>query len=82
MIRVGHTMQAGGQFGLPEVNLGIIPGSGGTQRLPRLVGVANAAELIATGRLLRSEAARDLGIVDRIVAGEGQSVFLCRAAFG
>ena len=50
--------------GLPEVTLGIIPGAGGTQRLPRLVGVARAIELIATGERIRGDAAQALGLVD------------------
>lgn len=53
--------------GLPEVTLGIIPGAGGTQRLPRLVGVAKAIELIATGERVRGNAAHALGLVDAIV---------------
>ena len=56
--------------GLPEVTLGIIPGAGGTQRLPRLVGVARAIELIATGERVRGDAAKSLGLVDAIVEGE------------
>jgi len=53
--------------GLPEVTLGIIPGAGGTQRLPRLVGVARAIELIAAGERVRGDAAKSLGLVDAIV---------------
>ncbi len=50
-------------FGLTEVRLGIIPGAGGTQRLPRLIGVAAAKELILLGRRIDAERARELGLV-------------------
>ncbi|MDJ0887018.1 MAG: enoyl-CoA hydratase-related protein [Desulfobacterales bacterium] len=54
------------RFGLPEINLGIIPGFGGTQRLPRLIGPARARELIYTGRMVEAEEALRLGIVNRV----------------
>lgn len=54
-------------FGLPEVGLGIIPGYGGTQRLPRLVGRGMALELIATGRKLDAQSAWQMGLVNRVV---------------
>lgn len=57
-------------FSLPEVGLGIIPGGGGTQNLPRLVGPAAAKELIFTGRRLTAREARELGIVRRVTPGE------------
>jgi 3-hydroxyacyl-CoA dehydrogenase len=53
-------------FGLPEVKLGIVPGAGGTQRLPRLVGFHAAAEMIGTGRSLTSGEALEAGLIDRI----------------
>ncbi len=56
------------KLGLPEVTLGIIPGYGGTQRLPRLVGLGAALELIATGRMIDAEEARSLGLVSRVLA--------------
>jgi enoyl-CoA hydratase/carnithine racemase len=57
--------------GLPEVSVGVIPGLGGTQLLPRRIGVARAAELIYTARRLDAEQAAALGVVDRVVpAGE------------
>jgi 3-hydroxyacyl-CoA dehydrogenase len=54
------------QLGQPEVKLGLIPGAGGTQRLPRLAGVAKAAEMIATGASINASDARTFGIVDRV----------------
>lgn len=54
------------KLGQPEILLGIIPGGGGTQRLPRLVGVAKAKELIFTGRRINAEEALQIGLVDRI----------------
>lgn len=54
------------KFGQPEVNLGLIPGAGGTQRLPRLVGMANALDLILTGDMIDAAEARRLGLVQRV----------------
>ena len=56
------------QVGLPEVSLGIIPGAGGTQRLPRLIGVSAALDVIIGGKRLRAGAAQAMGVVDAIVA--------------
>ncbi|MBU2148437.1 MAG: enoyl-CoA hydratase/isomerase family protein [Alphaproteobacteria bacterium] len=58
------------RIGLPEVKLGIIPGAGGTQRLPRLTGTLAAAEMIATGRIIDAEEAQSLGIVDKVTDGD------------
>ncbi|WP_186371923.1 fatty acid oxidation complex subunit alpha FadJ [Yersinia alsatica] len=54
-------------LGLPEVQLGLLPGSGGTQRLPRLVGVSKALDMILTGRQVRARQALKMGLVDDIV---------------
>lgn len=56
------------KFGLPEITLGIIPGSGGTQRLARSIGKAKAMEMILTGRLMEAAEAERCGLVSRIVA--------------
>ena len=54
-------------LGLPEVSLGIIPGYGGTQRLPRLVGPGRALELILSGRRVKADEAERIGLVNRVV---------------
>ena len=59
------------KFGLPEIKLGLIPGYGGTQRLPRLVGEARALEMILTGRTIGAEEAERIGLVNRIVTDPG-----------
>ncbi|GHU64489.1 3-hydroxybutyryl-CoA dehydratase [Clostridia bacterium] len=55
------------QFGLPETSLGIYPGAGGTQRLPRIAGIGVAKEVILAGRILKAEEAKTLGIVMAVV---------------
>jgi enoyl-CoA hydratase/carnithine racemase len=64
------------QIGLPEVNLGLFPGSGGTQRLPRLVGLPKAMDLIANAKTMGPSDAKDLGIVDQLFPDAAS----CRAA--
>src|SRR3990172_1865316 len=60
-----------GKIGLPEVALGVLPGTGGTQRLPRIVGKAKAIELMATGRNFSFEEAVEIGLVNQIFEPEG-----------
>ncbi len=57
-------------FGQPEIKLGLIPGYGGTQRLPRIIGPARAKELLYTGRMVNAQEALALGIVNRVTAPE------------
>src|SRR5262249_43706161 len=55
------------QLGLPETQLGLLPGAGGTQRLPKLIGVQAAIDLILTGKSLKAKKALKLGLVDEVV---------------
>src|SRR5467141_3474196 len=71
------------QFGQPEVKLGLIPGAAGTQRLPRLAGVAKAVEMCVGGNPVNAEEALKLGIVNRIIEGDllsGAIAFACEVA--
>ena len=61
---------AGTRVGLPEVKLGLLPGAGGTQRLPRLVGVERALEIITSGRFVEAEEALEAGIIDVISSAQ------------
>jgi len=61
---------ASAKLGLPEVTLGILPGAGGTQRLPRLIGVRPALELIVSGKLISAQEAQRLGLVDELVGDD------------
>jgi 3-hydroxyacyl-CoA dehydrogenase len=68
----GHHRVAspGAQMGQPEVNLGIIPGAEGTQRLPRLVGFAAAVEMCVSGKSIKAPEALKIGLIDRIIEGD------------
>lgn len=61
---------ANAKVGLPEIKLGLIPGYGGTQRLPRVVGEARAQEMILTGRSVAADEAARIGLVNRLVEGD------------
>ncbi len=58
------------RFGLPEVNIGILPGAGGTQRLPRIIGIEPALNLITTARQISAKEALDLGLVDQVATAD------------
>jgi len=60
----------GTRVGLPEVTLGIIPGAGGTQRMPRLIGIEKTIELVLNARPIDAASALELGVIDRVVEGD------------
>jgi enoyl-CoA hydratase/carnithine racemase len=64
------------KYGLPEVSLGVLPGTGGTQRLVRIVGKSRAIELMVSGRLFGVEEAERLGVVDLVFDAESRETFL------
>ena len=66
----------GAKMGLPEIKLGLIPGYGGTQRLPRLVGEARALEMVLTGRAVTAEEAERWGLVNRLAEGLDEALAL------
>ena len=68
--------RGGGKIGLPEVSLGVLPGTGGTQRLCRVVGKSAAIELMVTGRTFEFDEAKQLGVVNEIFDAPGREAFL------
>lgn len=58
------------RFGLPEVKLGVVPGAGGTQRLPRLIGIQKATEMVLTGEQIKAQEALEIGLVCRVVPSD------------
>jgi 3-hydroxyacyl-CoA dehydrogenase len=79
-----RVLDAQASVGLPEVKLGLIPGAGGTQRLPRLIGMRAAIDVAASGRQVKAPEALALGIADEIAAGDlrESALALARAAIG
>lgn len=67
------------KVGLPEVNLGVLPGTGGTQRLARLVGKSRAIELMATGETFGFDRAEELGIVNKVIEADSHEEFMSQA---
>ena len=73
-IRVAR--RGAGKMGLPEVSLGVLPGTGGTQRLARIVGKSRAIELMALGELFDFERGQELGIINQVFEAESGATFL------
>jgi enoyl-CoA hydratase len=67
---LARASRIGPRLGLPEIKLGLIPGYGGTQRLPRLIGEARALEMIPTGCAVMAEEALQIGLVNRVLDGD------------
>lgn len=72
------------RFGLPEVKLGLVPGAGGSQRLPRLGGLPLALDLATSGRMIEAREALDRGIIDRLASGDllGEAIAFARKMAG
>jgi enoyl-CoA hydratase len=70
--------KGGGKAGLPEINLGVLPGTGGTQRISRIVGKSKAIELMITGETFDFERAEELGIVNQVLEAEGHEDFMSK----
>jgi len=75
-LRIARSGKA--KFGLPEVTLGVLPGTGGTQRLVRIVGKSKAIEMMVTGRLFGVDEAKELGLVDVVMEADGHEAFLAQ----
>src|SRR5207248_152659 len=73
-IRVAR--RGAGKMGLPEVSLGVLPGTGGTQRLTRIVGKSKAIDLMATGQLFDFEKGEALGLVNRVIDAKDAADFM------
>src|SRR5437588_717054 len=73
---VRFARRSAGKMGLPEVSLGVLPGTGGTQRLPRIVGKSRAIELMVTGELFDFEKGQELGLVNQIIDAETGAKFI------
>src|SRR2546428_8592020 len=67
-----------GKMGLPEINLGVLPGTGGTQRLARIVGKSKAIELMAMGELFDFEKGKELGLINQLYEAESAEKFLAQ----
>ena len=70
IIELNITRRDAGRVGLTEVNLGVLPGTGGTQRLPRLIGRSRAIELMAAGRTIAFEEALEMHLIDYVFDGD------------
>jgi enoyl-CoA hydratase len=68
--------RSAGKIGLPEVSLGVLPGTGGTQRLVRIVGKSRAIEMMTTGELFEFEVAHEMGIIDRLYVADTGTSFM------
>ena len=73
-LRVAHA--GAGRVGLPEVKLGVLPGTGGTQRLTRLLGKSRALEMMITGDLMPFEAAQEIGLINHVITPGAEESFL------